>query len=261
MFKARFSRREDGGYAASYGKGSRKITAVVLQAPGGAWDVTEGFGSDTVAADKRLGAVKEAWGLAATAAYDGVPIPEEASTAQSIPPPPPLLRRTGPPSLAVVREHEQHILKALGPLVKSGPLMSNGGFDDTLGEGFSERFPSPEMAKPGATTCPTCLMPLHGWSKAEGSVHERFVPPCRCNLHAREGYEPDPLDMRMYRRDQSLTPIGALDLVFAWMAKQPEYVKSEGKLDEPWSTVQRVLFETTGYAEFRPGVLGDRNDE
>lgn len=260
MFKARFSRRDDEGYDAAYGKGSRKITAIVRQLEDKRWDVVEGFGSDTIAADKKLGVVKEAWGAAAAAAYEGVPLEMEAPTDDTSAPPPPPLPRPGPPKLG---------LKAPPPPPPpkiKGPQASGGLGDDTFGEGFEERFTAPTEAKPGTPLCPTCEMPMTGWSKQRNPAtdHDRFVPPCRCNKHKDANYEVDPFDFRMWKRNHETgkmdvpTVLNSMDLVFAWMSRNPEYVMTDGKLDEPWASVQRNLFETTGYAEYRPGVLGDQ---
>lgn len=252
-FVPRFNRREEGGgYTAFYGKGQHQLTAVLEKCADGLWHVTEGFQAGAVTPAKKISDVKAGWGGLAEAGYKQTPGEGAAPAAEELPAPPsrsspPVLRKGGgPPSLCPP------------PPVKSKPVpeVSNGLGDDTFGEGSSDRFPTPEMAAPGVATCPDCHMPFHGWTWQEHEPHKRAVPPCRCNFPNGEDYEPDPFDYRMYSRDEHgkltlLTPIGALDKVFAWIRRNSEYVMTDGKLDPLWESVREVLFRTTGYAEYR----------
>lgn len=270
-FKANFKRREGGGYDATYGKGQRKQYATILQSEG-MWRVTAGLGADTIAASKTVGTVKEGWAALAESVYGG-----DANTATtpivrplSGPPslnrskvykksggPPPLPKPPGPPTL----RHAQGLEPAGYEL--GGEIDPDTGksrflpvtFDHTMKK-FGEN-PSVPKAGPGVASCFVCHRPLTGWREEDG----RFLPPCRCNEPNSEDYEPDRLDPRMYERVSgedpfsAMTPIGALDMVYAWMRRNEEYVTTDGKLTAPWSDVQKVLFRVTGYAEYRPERL------
>lgn len=102
MFKMRSHKREGGGYDLSFGKGSKKLTAV-LQEHDGKWYVTEGFGSGVISAGKK-GETQEAWGKMAEASYGSAPTGveggDECPGQLLISKPPPQLRpRMGPPKL------------------------------------------------------------------------------------------------------------------------------------------------------------------
>jgi len=259
-YVAKFSRREAGGYDASYGKGSRKITAVLEQRLG-VWGVTEGYAAGEIQATKKLSTVKEEWGVRAEAAYGG----DDGGVDPPAPPArtgPPSLRK-GPPSLRTPAA----VKPPVGPpSLRKGRQpgeQAAGAGDDTFGEGFSDHFVMPTMAAEDATRCPHCEQPFQGWTR-ESAPHlafDRYIPPCRCSFPNGEDYTPDPFDPRMYKRSESgqydtLTPLGSLDMIHAWMLRNREYVTTDGKLDEPWASVQRSLWNTTGYREYRPARWG-----
>lgn len=262
-FVARYSRREDGGYDASYGKGSKKLEAVMLQ-DGKLWKVTSGFASGGVASSAKLGEVKEAWGKLAESAY-GAGNTQTSSLSVPAGPPklpgPPSLRksyplsvsaapRVGPPSLKIARGIEPNPrLSTVDPNpVIEGPTLQEW-WDQMI-----EKNPSIQVADAGVATCPECHQPNHGWHKGEDGTYK---PPCRCAMPNDDGYEPDPFDPRMYEADfeqtfRVLTPIGVLDKLHAWMLRNPDYVTTESKLDPLWESVRDTLYRTTGYAEYRP---------
>lgn len=275
-FVARFSRVEGVGqaYEASYGKGSKKKTAVLRTDDNGLWGVFDGFASaGMIPKSKKLKDVKEAWGAAAEAAYGAVDTPKTATTA---PAGPPALRPPGPPSLKTaagvapkppVIPPPKVTTIAEGKDVGGPPrLRSSAVFDDTFGEGFPEKIEPPPLADEGTASCPECGQPMHGWTE-DREYHRtlpRYLPPCRCGAHAVPGYEPDPLDPRMFKttvdgegkRINELSPLGAMDLVYAWMCQNREYVMTNGRLDEPWASIQESLYRVTGYKEYRPEVWG-----
>lgn len=265
-FKARFSRREDGGYDACYGKQSKKLAAVLIQSKG-EWIVSEGFKSaGEVRPSKKLADVKEGWARHAEAAYD-----TPAGAIKSAPP-----RLSGPPSLrrAVDKLTEPVNLRQIPPRVGPPSLRVAQGIQpnrtevvDRTEEGEAIRelrtfeqeiermagIAAISIAEKGVATCPSCGRPFAGWSKDENGNSQ---PPCRCTMPNDDDYSPDPLDPRMHEMDYDnrllhITPMGALDQVYHWMLRNPDYVKTDGKLDKVWANVQETLFRNTGYAEYR----------
>jgi len=82
-FKMRASRRDDGGYDFSYGKGAKRITAICLRQPTGEWYISDGFRGlpgDALNMSKKLKEVKEAWAAAVEVAY-GKTTPDALATA------------------------------------------------------------------------------------------------------------------------------------------------------------------------------------
>jgi hypothetical protein len=263
-FVARFSRRDDGGYDCSYGKGGKKLTAV-CSVVDGKWKVSEGFGMGQIPAAKKLGAVKKDWAKLAEQAYG---TNGEAATAAVTPPgpprlgPPPLRPKEkidlsqipptkGPPSLRMAQGLDPCSFVLTGEDGEGRGVYESRSFTDEM-EAFMARRDVPKAEK-GAATCPHCKQPFTGWRK-EGN---NYLPPCRCNHPNSDDYSPDPFDPRMYGMDndnrfREITPVGVLDMIYHWMLRNKEYVMTEGKLDPLWQEVQRVLWTTTGYAEYRP---------
>lgn len=213
-FQMRAGRREDGGYDLSYGKGQKKLTAVCQMNPNKQWTIVDGFGSANVTPSKKLSEVKQAWGTRAEASYGGaIPTPPEAPPAAGPP------RLPGPPRIGPPR---------VGP-----PVLMRA---------------APKVEAPyDGPTCQACGQPITGWHAG--------LPPCRCGKPNTDDYEPDPFDPKMYgmqsgSKGRDLTPIGALDIVFHWMLRNPGYVMTEGKLDPVWAEVQEVLSRETEYPEY-----------
>lgn len=229
-FKARFNRRDDGGYDANYGKGGKKITACILKGEDGDWAVASGAFSDgRITPHAKLGMVKVAWEEAAVAAYSGTPTP---------PPVPPRLGPPklggGPPKLAVKPAIAAPVLP-LGVVVAS--------------EGLDHYEP---LADAGAATCPTCNSPMVGYRKDK---YGRFHPPCQCGQREQPDYEPDWHDPIFHVRrgdDRMPSDLGMLDNVYGWMVRNPEYVMTDGKLDSPWAAVASRLWVATGRNEYHP---------
>lgn len=263
MFIARFKRREDGGYDASYGKGSKKLSAVIMQEKG-TWAVTQGHGDGVVRAYQKLGDVKNAWGASAESSYGTAEAPGSVPLSPKLSGPPSLKRapktdlaqvteRKGPPSLRAAQGLEPVHSKRDGE-TPSGA----GNYVPTTWEvemGLFEQNPSVPKAPEGGTNCPSCHQPLTGWHKTDG----KWLPPCRCNFPNDDTYEPDPFDPRMYETGpdhtlRHLTPVGALDKVYAWMLRNKDYVTTNDTLDAPWSDVQEVLNRVTSYAEYRKEI-------
>lgn len=225
-FSARFSRRDDGGYDAAYGKGGNKLTAVIQQVEG-VWTVIDGFGSGLTESSKTLKDVKADWGIKAEVSYGGKP------SAPKIGPP-----RIGPPRI--------------GPPKISPPCRSAHLAEGACGQGppegcMGDPDPEPEYDGPRCTLCGAAV---HGWHNG--------LPPCRCGKVNTEGYTPDPLDPKMVGATTTpgepgaITAYGALDMVYAWVRRNRDYATTEGKLDPLWETVREVLFRDLGYAEYRP---------
>jgi hypothetical protein len=265
-FKARFSRREDGGYDAFYGKGSKKLTAVIAQDQG-KWKVSEGFAAGKVPAAKKLGDVKEGWAGLAEQAYGtnseaGTPAVTLPGPPRLGPPPPPLRPKEkidlsqipptkGPPSLRMAQGIDPCSFTRTGSDDEGRGVYEGRSFADEM-EAFMAR-PDVPKAEKGAATCPHCRQPFTGWRK-EGN---NYLPPCRCNHPNSDDYSPDLFDPRMWGMDtdnrfREITPVGVLDMIYHWMLRNREYVTTDGKLDPLWQEVQRVLWRNTGYAEYRP---------
>jgi len=97
QYKTRATKRDDGGYDLSYGKGNKKITATTHKDPSNSkWFV------DTLGHFKKLGELKKAWGTWASEQYYGtskavgetVPsCPAHIPPPPTIPPPPPAVKR------------------------------------------------------------------------------------------------------------------------------------------------------------------------
>lgn len=263
-FVARFNRRTEGGYICTYGKGSKQLTAVMEQLDG-KWKIVAGFAAGGVAADKKCGVVKEGWAALAAGAYGNEVSPETETTIES--PAPPV--RPGPPSLRKPMAPEGAVESGCVPA--GGKATGPPSLRPAAVSYVVDPFPMPDLAPEGVATCPACHMPFHGWTKAPYADYkiarnramehngERYVPPCRCNEPNDAEYIPDLFDWRMYepgptgKRDH-LTETGALDTVYHWMLRNKEYCITDGKLDEPWATIQSVLWRNTGYAEYRPEV-------
>jgi len=227
-FVARFARREVGGYTAVFGKGKMKLTAVLEETADKKWGIVEGLGFEKLLSQKKLSVLKIEWGKLAEAIYKGQPVKPP-----TVPPVNPATH-SGPP--------------ALNRNLRSALLN-----DDTFGEGWSERFPTPILAEEGAAKCVACGQPKLGWTQGK----DGYLPPCRCETDYSDTYTPDPLDHRMYRRHSEsslfmqITPLGALACVYAWMRRNSDYVRTDGRLDEPWASVRVTLFDTTHYPEYR----------
>lgn len=234
-FVMRAHRRDDGGYDFTYGKSSKQLTAI-CQKIGKEWQVVLGYATGQVEGAVKIADVKAAWGALAEQSY-GQSSPAPTVT---IPPPP------GIPRMPTIPRAPTRV----EPTVSMGDV----------------KFVTPEFADEGVATCPNCKQPFQGWTKPDHLQTDRngvpqrvFLPPCRCNFpNADESYTPDPLDYRMYARSYDppydytrLTPIGALDMVHAWMLRNPEYVKTDGKLDPLWEQVRSTLAEHTHYPEYR----------
>lgn len=251
-FKARFHRREEGGYEAVYGKSSKQLSAILLQ-QSYSWYVASGFGAGIVTPSKKIGDVKEGWAALAEAGYGGGGMNTIAAPAIPSPRlsgPPSLRRRPGPPSLRAAQGIEPVHFRATEQVTDKGErIYEPSTFELEMGK--FEQNPSVPKADDGVACCPSCNRPFQGWRKEEG----QWLPPCRCDMPL-EDYSPDPFDPRMYEKDETnairtLSPIGVLDKVYAWMLSNPTYVTTDGQLDSPWADVQSVLHRTTGYAEYR----------
>lgn len=96
MYKVRSTKRDDGGYDLSYGKGKKKITACTRKDPGNGdkWFVNE------IGYFKKLSDLKTSWGQWASDQYNGSS-KANGETAQTVhapvPPPPPPSTRVLPP--------------------------------------------------------------------------------------------------------------------------------------------------------------------
>lgn len=96
-------------------------------------------------------------------------------------------------------------------------------------------------------TCPDCRRPITGWFDD--------LPPCRCNAANDVGYIPDPFDRSMFDsvgKGVVVSAYGALDMVYHWMLRNPDYIQTKYVMASPWREVQEVLWRTRKYAEYRP---------
>lgn len=226
MFKARFSRREAGGYDAAYGKGTKQLSAI-LEKVGGKWRISQGFAVGQIEASAKIADVKAEWGAKAEQAYGGETSIESAPALPVSRPPP--LRPGGPPSIKRIASAPSQM-----PQTAAVPCVA-------------EPYDGP--------TCDECKAPLRGW-------HDN-KPPCKCAFPYGPDYQPDPFDPRMWEyapgtaRTTNLTPTGALDKIYAWMCRPEnrDYITTDGVLDSPWCDAQETLFRTLGYAEYRPGRI------
>lgn len=223
-YNLKCSKTGDGdGYTLAYGKGKKKVTAEARKADGKNWSITSGLGG-TIPPSVRLKDIKDAWLPLAEAEYEG----RVALTTDQPAPPPPAPRRPAPPAPVVTQ-------RAAGtppppPAVKRpGP------------PSISKPTPEPPFeptSKQTISLCHTCGAPENGWHDG--------VPPCRCAFNNTDDYVPDPLDPKMVESG-NLTALGALDIVFAWMLRNKEYVATNGVIDPVWSEVQMVLYRETQY--------------
>jgi len=271
MFVARFNRREEGGYTALYGKGSKQLQAILIQEDG-KWQVESGLGVGEIEPAVKIRDVKAAWGEIAARSYGDV-APQSAPSAppDSAPTPPragPPSLRKGPPSLkrplAVggITPEQAEVIAKLNELNKDpfGPSEP-----DPMAIMREDVAPGNDQATEDTPCCEKCGRQEHGWRKDPDG---RWRPPCRCVFveDPQADYAPDFTDKQMWDhldsrlpsgmtvRDMQPSYLGALDHVYHWMLRNREYVCTDGKLDAPWAHVQRTLFRNLGYAEYRPEV-------
>lgn len=247
-YKLKSTRAADGeGYTLAYGKGKKKLAGEVRKNDAGEWAVVEGFGTGLVAPSKRLKDIKDAWEPLAVAQYDqsvdlnpvknGTP---ELNRRLPVPPSVPGPPKPGPPTITPVRTSggPPAIPKIGGPPsipARSGPP----SIKPPAPTPAPEEPPFDATSKRTVETCSECGAPKNGWHNG--------VPPCRCEFNNTDAYVPDPLDPKMFDEDQNLTPVGALDMVFAWMLRNKEYVSTNGILDPVWSEVQAAVYRATNY--------------
>lgn len=212
MFKLRSHRREDGGYDLSYGKGSKKLTAVCQQSDG-YWHLTEGFGAGISTPAVKYGAVKEEWERRAVASYGGSGAVEEQTTC------PPAQPSGGPPRLSP---------PPAGPPKLGPPKLVQQQYD--------------------GPTCPACQRPITGFHNGLPPCRCNFP---NTDQYEADIFDPRMYQQGPGGKGHVLTPTGALDQVFHWMLRSKDYVTTDGKLDPVWADVQEVLSRTVKYPEYR----------
>lgn len=112
--------------------------------------------------------------------------------------------------------------------------------------------------------CEACGRHVTDWARDPDGV---IRPPCRCCTPVHPGeYVADSLDPRMWGKTldgsmRTISPVGALDQVYYWMRCNTQHCSADGILVEPFASVQKVLWNLTGYAEYRPDKWGKRGRE
>lgn len=274
MSKPKFSRDGSGGYNAEYTTGGATYAASLQKTEdGNQWYIAEGFGSGSAEYDK-LRDLKAVW--ADLCEQEGAPTPPpKLSGPPKLSAPPKL---SGPPKLSAPppikppepeAEAEPEGSRPPGKTTASSPAQSGTRGEQSSATDGDDAHPfrvhlaergrlcsGIGPARPHEFFCPHCGMHNAGlWIEEEGEM----LAPCRCNSAdpVTAQYQPHPDDPWMWVMAPGgpyLSLIGALDQVYNWMQVNADTCTPLGPLTEPWASVQRILWETTGYREYRPSL-------